>query len=71
MSATVQSPITGTVWKIMVKEGDDVQVGQVLVILESMKMEVPVEEPSKGKVAEIKCKEGEAVDESRVLLTLT
>ncbi len=70
MSATVQSPITGTVWKIEVKEGQQVDAGQVVVILESMKMELPVEAPSAGKVASISCQEGQAVDEGQALLKL-
>jgi len=41
----VTAPVTGTVWKIQVKVGDSVAEGQPLVILESMKMEIPVEAP--------------------------
>jgi acetyl-CoA carboxylase biotin carboxyl carrier protein len=52
MAATVKAHITGTVWKIEVKEGEQVAEGQVCVILESMKMEMPIEAPSSGKVNE-------------------
>jgi acetyl-CoA carboxylase biotin carboxyl carrier protein len=62
--------ITGTVWKIEVKEGDSVTEGQTCVILESMKMEMPVEAPSAGKVEKISCAEGQAVNEGDVLLTI-
>jgi len=66
----VSAHITGTVWKIEVKEGDTVAEGQVCVILESMKMEMPVEAPSGGKVEKISCAEGQAVNEGDVLLTI-
>ena len=68
--ADVLAHITGTVWKIEVQPGHKVEEGQVLVILESMKMEMPVEAPCAGTVAEIKVKEGEAVDEGRVVVVL-
>ena len=55
----VPAHITGTVWKIEKKPGDPVSAGDVLVILESMKMEMPVEAPEDGKVSEVRCKEGE------------
>ncbi len=70
MSTPVPAHITGTVWKIEVKVGDDVAEGQSCVILESMKMEMPVEAPAGGKVSSIACREGQAVNEGDVLLTL-
>ena len=66
----VPAHITGTVWKIEKKPGDAVQPGDVLLILESMKMEMPVEAPEAGTVAEIRCKETEAVSEGQVLVVL-
>jgi acetyl-CoA carboxylase biotin carboxyl carrier protein len=66
----VLAHITGTVWKIEVQPGTKVDEGQVLVILESMKMEMPVEAPCAGTVSEIKVKEGEAVDEGRVVAVI-
>jgi acetyl-CoA carboxylase biotin carboxyl carrier protein len=68
--ANVTAHITGTVWKIEVKEGDAVVEGQTCVILESMKMEMPVEAPQAGKVEKIACAEGQAVNEGDVLLTI-
>ena len=53
MATSVNAHITGTVWKIEVKEGEAVSEGQVCVILESMKMEMPIEAPSGGKVEKI------------------
>ncbi len=70
MATNVAAHITGTVWKIEVKVGDSVTEGQTCVILESMKMEMPVEAPQNGKVASVACKEGQAVSEGDVLLTL-
>jgi acetyl-CoA carboxylase biotin carboxyl carrier protein len=70
MATNVCAHITGTVWKIEVKEGDDVLEGQTCVILESMKMEMPVEAPASGKVEKISCTEGQAVNEGDVLVVL-
>jgi acetyl-CoA carboxylase biotin carboxyl carrier protein len=68
--ADVPAHITGTVWKIEKKVGDQVKTGDVLVILESMKMEMPVEAPEDGKVSEIRCKESQPVSEGDVLVVL-
>jgi len=70
MATEVQAHITGTVWKILVKPGDSVVSEQVLVILESMKMEMPLESPEAGKVLSVAVTEGASVDEGDVLLTL-
>jgi acetyl-CoA carboxylase biotin carboxyl carrier protein len=70
MAIEVNAHITGTVWKILVKPGDSVVSEQVLVILESMKMEMPVESPEAGKVLSVAVTEGASVDEGDVLLTL-
>ncbi len=70
MPTDVCAHITGTVWKIEVKPGDEVEEDQTVVILESMKMEMPVEAPDAGKVAAIAVSEGQAVEEGDVLLTL-
>ena len=70
MATNIQAHITGTVWKIEVKAGESVDEGQTLVIIESMKMEMPVESPIKGKVEQIAVTEGQAVDEGAVLLTI-
>jgi acetyl-CoA carboxylase biotin carboxyl carrier protein len=70
MPTNVCAHITGTIWKIEVKEGQSVAEGQTCVILESMKMEMPVEAPAAGKVEKIACAEGQAVNEGDVLLTL-
>jgi acetyl-CoA carboxylase biotin carboxyl carrier protein len=66
----VEAHITGTVWKISVEVGDSVEEGDPVVILESMKMEMPVEAEDSGIVKEIRCAEGQAVSEGDVLLVL-
>ena len=63
MPTRVNAHITGTVWKIEVKVGDAVAEGQTVVILESMKMEMPVESPAAGKVTAVLVKEGDSVEE--------
>jgi acetyl-CoA carboxylase biotin carboxyl carrier protein len=68
--ADVEAHITGTVWKIEVKVGDQVDEGDTVAILESMKMEMPVEAEDPGKVTEIRCEEGQSVSEGDVLVVL-
>ena len=70
MATQVPAHITGTVWKIEKKIGDAVVEGDILVILESMKMEMPVESPAAGKVKELRCKESQPVSEGDVLVVL-
>ena len=66
----VEAHITGTVWKIEVQVGQDVGEGDTLVILESMKMEMPVEAEDAGTVKEIRCEEGQSVSEGDTLVVL-
>jgi acetyl-CoA carboxylase biotin carboxyl carrier protein len=70
MPGEVEAHITGTVWKIEVAVGDEVEEGDTVAILESMKMEMPVEAEDSGTVAEIRCAEGESVQEGDVLVVL-
>ena len=66
----VEAHITGTVWKIEVEVGDTVQEGDTVVILESMKMEMPVEAEDAGVVKEIAVQEGQSVSEGDTLVVL-
>jgi acetyl-CoA carboxylase biotin carboxyl carrier protein len=66
----VEAHITGTVWKIEVEVGDSVDEGDTVVILESMKMEMPVEAEDPGVVKEIRCQEGQSVSEGETLVVL-
>lgn len=70
MPTEVKAHITGTIWKIPVKEGEEVEEGDTLVILESMKMEMPIEADDDAKVIEIRASEGQAVNEGDVILVL-
>jgi acetyl-CoA carboxylase biotin carboxyl carrier protein len=66
----IEAHITGTVWKIECQVGDKVEEGDTVVILESMKMEMPVEAEDEGTVKEIRCEEGQAVNEGDTLVVL-
>ncbi len=66
----VEAHITGTVWKVECQVGQEVEEGDTLVILESMKMEMPVEAEDDGKVAEIRVEEGQSVSEGDTLVVL-
>ena len=70
MSTGIEAHITGNVWKIEVSVGDQVEDGDTVVILESMKMEIPVEAEDDGTVKEIRCAEGDSVSEGDVLVVL-
>jgi acetyl-CoA carboxylase biotin carboxyl carrier protein len=63
----VESEVTGNVWKIEKQIGDHVEEEDVIMILESMKMEIPVEAPAAGTVVELKVKEEDQVDEDQVV----
>ena len=65
-----RSDVAGSVWKIEVQLGDAVAEGDTLIVLESMKMEIPVVAETAGKVAEILVEESDAVEEGEVLLLL-
>ena len=70
MATIVRAHIAGTVWKIEVAVGDAVSEGQTVVMLESMKMEMPVEAPAAGKVSAIRVASGQAVEEGAPLVDL-
>lgn len=70
MPTSITAHITGTVWKIEKALGDAVAEGDTVVILESMKMEMPVESPVAGTVVEVRCTEGQAVEEGAVLVVV-
>jgi len=66
--AEVQAIMAGNVWKVLVQEGEEVKAGQDVVILESMKMEIPITAEEDGIVIKIHINEGEFVNESDVLI---
>jgi len=66
----IRAPITGNVWQILVSEGDEVAVDDVVVVLESMKLEIPVEADSAGVVQRVLVGVGDAVGEDDPLVEL-
>ena len=68
--AGIEAHITGTIWKIEVAVGDTVEEGDTVLILESMKMEMPVEAEDEGTVKEILVQEGQSVSEGDTLVVL-
>jgi acetyl-CoA carboxylase biotin carboxyl carrier protein len=66
----VEAHITGTVWKVECEVGQSVAEGDTLIILESMKMEMPLEAEDDGVVKEIRCEEGQSVSEGETLVVL-
>lgn len=66
----VKTEITGSVWKIVAKVGDQVEEDAPILILESMKMEIPVSAPEAGRVQAILVEEGQVVSEGSVVARL-
>jgi acetyl-CoA carboxylase biotin carboxyl carrier protein len=70
VATAVRAHIAGTVWKVEVDFDDQVEEGQTVVILESMKMEMPVESPAPGRVTAIHVEPGRFVEEGETLIEL-
>ena len=70
MAEEVLAEMVANVWKVLVKEGDEVAEGDTLVILESMKMEIPVEATATGTVAEVSVQEGGVVQEGDTIAVI-
>ena len=70
MATTVEAQITGTVFQIETQVGAEVREGDTLIVIESMKMELPVESPAAGRVAEILVEEGQSIEEGDALVVL-
>lgn len=66
----VKAELVGSVWKVEVAPGHEVGEDDVLLIIESMKMEIPVTAPVAGRVAEVKVVEGDVVREGQVLAVI-
>jgi len=66
----VRAEITANVWQVHVEAGQEVAEGDTVVILESMKMEIPVEAPRAGQVREVRVQPGQAVKEGQILAVL-
>ncbi|MFA5323650.1 MAG: biotin/lipoyl-containing protein [Smithella sp.] len=70
MSTEIQAPMTGKIISIVVNTGDEVKAEDEVVIMDAMKMEIPVYAPVDGVVKEIKIKEGDSVKTDQVLIVL-
>jgi len=70
MPEEIKAHITGVVFQIAAKPGDSVAAGDPVIVLESMKMEIPVEAPRAGSVTEIRVQEGQTVQEGDTLAIL-
>lgn len=68
--AEIRAEMVANVWKVVVAEGDTVEDGDTLVILESMKMEIPVIAEENGRVAQLKVNEGDVVQEGDVIAVI-
>lgn len=66
----VKSEIAGSVWKIIAAEGDVLQSDDIIVILESMKMEIPILAPKTGALSKLHVTEGDMVGEGQLIATL-
>jgi acetyl-CoA carboxylase biotin carboxyl carrier protein len=66
----IESEVTGNVWKVEVAVGDTVAADDVIMILESMKMEIPVEAPCAGKILQLLVQEKDAVEEDQLIAVI-
>ncbi|WP_010282692.1 biotin/lipoyl-containing protein [Bacillus timonensis] len=66
----ITASMAGTVLQVLVSEGEEIHEGQVVVVLESMKMEIPIESEVVGKISNVKVEIGDFVNEDDVLLVL-
>ncbi|MBF68142.1 MAG: acetyl-CoA carboxylase biotin carboxyl carrier protein subunit [Gammaproteobacteria bacterium] len=66
----IESEVTGNVWKVEKSVGDKVDTEDTIMILESMKMEIPVEAPCAGTIVELLVKEEDAVEEDQVVAVI-
>lgn len=66
----IESEVTGTIWKLAVKVGQIVSEDETLLVIESMKMEIPLTAPVAGKILEVKIAEGDTVTEQQVIIVL-
>jgi biotin carboxyl carrier protein len=70
LAVEIEAQVTGNVWKVEKAVGDAVEEEDVILIVESMKMEIPVEAPCAGRISEIRTAEGQSVEEGDILVVL-
>jgi acetyl-CoA carboxylase biotin carboxyl carrier protein len=66
----IKAELAGNVWKILVKDGQTMAADETILVLESMKMEIPVNAPRAGRIARLHVKEGDTVQEDQLLAEL-
>jgi|TARA_B100000767_G_C19577315_1_gene455796 acetyl-CoA carboxylase biotin carboxyl carrier protein len=66
----IKTEIQAIIWKIVVEVGQEIEENQEVIILESMKMEIPINSNYKGKIKEILVKEGDMIDEDETVIIL-
>ncbi len=66
----LETPVQGTVWKVVAKVGQTVETGETVLIIESMKMEIPVESSGSGTLREILVSEGDQVEQDSVVAVI-
>ncbi|MBT6093010.1 MAG: acetyl-CoA carboxylase biotin carboxyl carrier protein subunit [Acidimicrobiales bacterium] len=66
----LETPVTGVVWKIVATPGSVVAAGDTILIMESMKMEIPIESPEDATVTDLNVAEGDHVSEDNVVATI-
>jgi biotin carboxyl carrier protein len=71
MAEDIRAEMVANVWKVVVSEGDSVQDGDTLVILESMKMEIPVIAETSGTVTKLAVSEGDVVQEGDLIASIS
>ena len=67
---TVTAEVTGSVWKLQARVGDVMEEEDTILIIESMKMEIPVEAPCRGRLNSLEVSEGDQVREGQLLATM-
>lgn len=70
MATNVEAEMVANVWKVLVEPGAQVAEGDTLVILESMKMEIPVEAPTDGTISALNVQEGGVVQEGDIIVVI-
>jgi biotin carboxyl carrier protein len=70
MATEIEAQIAGNVWKVEKAVGDRIEPEEVILVIESMKMEIPVEAPCAGQILEIRVAEGDSIEEGAVLAVI-
>lgn len=66
----IRSEVTGSVWKLLKQPGDTLTAGEEIMLIESMKMEIPVICEAGGRLAELQVAEGDAIQEGQIVATM-